>query len=301
MLSNLNPMTQQFLNNLNTINTQMQTAQAQVSTGVKINQDSDAPDEISTLLQTRANLSSTQQTLTNLGRVTTEVNTGEQTLETAVQLFDQVQTLGTEGNSDLATAGQKADISQQLNSILQQFVGLAGTTVEGRYIFSGDSDQQVPYTYDATQTPPVSAYLGTASTRTIQDPDGATFPVALTAQQIFDSSDPSTNLYSSIENLSTALANNDSTGIQTAVSGLAGVASYLNDQLATYGTTQDRLTSATNLGNNMVTQLQTQISGLQDADMSQAILEMTQAQTQQQAALESESKLPQTNLFSYLG
>jgi len=268
---------------------------------LKITQASDAPDQISSLLQARASLGSTQQTLSNLGRATTEVNAGEQALQTAVQLFDQVQTLGTEGDSSLQTATTKATLAQQLDSILQQMVGLTGTTVEGRYIFSGDSDQQVPYTYDATQSPPVSAYLGQPSTRVIQDPNGATFSVALTAQQIFDSADPTTNVFSAIEGLSTALKNNDSAAIQTSVSGLAGVASYLNAQLATYGTTQDRITSATDLGNNLQTQLQTQISGIQDADMTQSILDMTQAQTPQQAALDSESKLPQQTLFSYLG
>jgi len=301
MLSNLSPAMQQFLNNLNQIGDRMQKAQAQVSTGLKITQASDAPDQISSLLQARASLGSTQQTLSNLGRATTEVNAGEQALQTAVQLFDQVQTLGTEGDSSLQTATTKATLAQQLDSILQQMVGLTGTTVEGRYIFSGDSDQQVPYTYDATQSPPVSAYLGQPSTRVIQDPNGATFSVALTAQQIFDSADPTTNVFSAIEGLSTALKNNDSAAIQTSVSGLAGVASYLNAQLATYGTTQDRITSATDLGNNLQTQLQTQISGIQDADMTQSILDMTQAQTQQQAALDSESKLPQQTLFSYLG
>ena len=301
MLSNLTPAMQQFLDNLNQIGDRMQKAQAQVSTGLKITQVSDAPDQISLLLQTRASLASTQQTLSNLGLVKTEVDSGEQTLQTAVQLFDQVQTLGAEGNTDTQTAANKASIAQQLDSVLQQMVGLTATTAGGRYIFSGDSDQQVPYTYDATQTPPVSAYLGQPSTRAIQDPNGATFSVALTAQQIFDSADPTTNVFSAIEGLSTALKNNDSAAIQTSVDGLAKVAGYLNTQLATYGTTQDRIASATDLGNTLQTQLQTQISGIQDADLTQSILDMTQAQTQQQAALESEAKLPQQTLFSYLG
>jgi len=301
MLSSLDPSAQQFLTALNRISDRMNRAQLQVSSGRSINQVSDAPQSIAVLLGARATLNATTQTLANLGRVKTEVDAGEQALQGAVVLFDKVQTLGAQGDTDTQTASGRADIAQQLDSILQQFVGLAGTAVEGRYIFSGDADQQVPYTYTAGAANPVSAYLGTASTRQTQHPNGTTFSVALTAQQVFDSADPSTNVFSAIQSLSAALKANDSAAIQTAVDGLSKVGSYLNGELAFYGNTQNKIADATDFGNTLKVQLQTQISGLEDADTTQAILEFTQAQTQQQAALESRAKLPRSTLFDYLG
>src|SRR5262249_13601621 len=158
--------------------------------------------------QARANLSATQQINTDLGQTSTEVNTAEQTLQSAVQLFDQVQTLGTEGNTSTATAASNAQLAQQLGGVLQEMVGLADTQVSGRYILSGDLDQTQPYSVDSTQNPPVvSSYQGAASTRIAQHPGGSTFPVALTAQTIFDSSDSSSNVFSSISGLITALNN----------------------------------------------------------------------------------------------
>jgi len=301
MLSSLNPSDQQFLAELSQISDRMAHAQQQVATGLKIQQVSDAPDQISTLLQTRSDLNATTQVLSNLGRVKTEVDTGEQSLQSAVQLFDQVQTIGAQGNTSTQTAAGRAVLAQQLDSLLQEMVGLSGTTVEGRYIFSGDSDQQAPYSYDASLTPPVSVYQGSASTRLAQHPNGTTFAIALTAQQIFDSADPSTNVFSAIENLSTALKSNDDTAIQAAVSGLSGVGVYLNNQLAFYGTTQDKIANATDFGNTLKTQLQTQISNLQDTDVSSSILEMNQAQIQQQAALQSRAQIPRKSLFDFLG
>lgn len=300
MLSSLNPAAQQFLTNLTQISNRMTQAQLQLSSGLKITQVSDAPDSIALLLQADKDLSATNQTLTNLGQTKTEVDAGEQALETAVGIFDNVQTLGAEGNTSTLTAAGRTTISQQLNSLLQEMVGLAGTNVGGRYIFAGDSDQQIPYIYTAGNANPVSAYLGSASTRVAQYPNGTTFPVALTAQQIFDSADPTTNVFSSIENLSTALQNNNSAAIATAFDGLANVSSYLNSQLAFYGNTQDKVADATNFGNTLQVQLQTQISNLQDANAAQSILNMTQDQTQEQAALESEASLPHKTLFDYL-
>jgi flagellar hook-associated protein 3 FlgL len=301
MISSLDPNSQSFLDALDRIQQRLDNAQRQISTGQRISTVSDDPDQVSTLLQARAALGQQQQILTNLGRVKNETDTAEQSLETAVQLFDSVQTLGAQGASNTQTAAQRSDIAQQLGSVLQQMVGLAGSKVEGRYIFSGNADQQAPYTIDLTQANPVSAYQGGSATRVVEHPNGTTFAVSRTAQQIFDASDPAQNAFTTINNLRTALLANDDTAISAAVDALPKVGTYLNSQLAFYGNTQNNVADATDFGQKLTLQFQTQISGLQDADLSQAAVELTQAQVQQQAALQARANLPRTSLFNFLG
>ena len=300
MISSLNSSNQQFIDNFNRVNDQLNRDQLEISSGVKMQQVSDFPDQVSDLLQARASLAASQQISTNLVSVKSEVDTGEQTLETAVQLFDQVQTLAAQGATGTQTAATRATLAQQLQSIEQQFVGLADTQVEGRYIFSGDSDQTSPYSYDVTQANPVSTYQGTAATRVAPGPGGSTFPVSLTAQQIFDSADPATNVFTTLNSLITALQNKTTTA-QTLQGGLSAVAQYLNNQLAFYGTTQDKVASATNDAATQQTGIQAQIGGLEDADTTSAILGMTQLQTQEQAALQSRANIPRSTLFDFLG
>lgn len=300
MISILSPSYQQFVDGMNQISTALSNAQLEVSTGLQMRNVSDIPDQVSELLQARSDLSSSQQISNNLVNVTSEVNTGEQALESAVTLFDQVQTIAAEGATGTQTASSRATLAQNLQSIEQQMVGLANTNIGGRYIFAGDTDQTQPYTYDSTQPDPVSTYNGAASTRVVQGADGTTFPVALTAQQIFDSSDPTTNVFSSMDGLITSLNNNDQAGTQTIEGGLSTVASYLNQQLAFYGTTQDTVAAATSYAQNQQTELQTQISNLQDADVTSAISQMTQESTLEQAALGSEAEIPRQTLFNFL-
>lgn len=300
MISTLNPASQAFLAGIDQIEQNLQTAQAQLTTGLKINNVSDDPAAIPDLWQTQSNLSQVQQINSNLGLVGTEVNTAESVLENAVTLVEQAETLGTEGANDTDDASTRSDLSGELGSVLQQLVAAANTQVGGRYVFAGDSDQTAPYTYDPTQTYPVSGYQGSASTRTIQAPDGSTFSVALTAQQIFDSPDATQNVFESISSLQQALANNDSAGINSALGDVQTADTYLNQQLAFYGTVQDRISSATNYCGNYITQLQTQLSGIQDANETESITNLTQAQTQLQAALESEAQIPTKSLFDYL-
>ncbi len=301
MISSLNASNQTFLNDLRGIQSRLSRAQQEVSSGLKVITPSDAPDQISGLLQVRAHLASTQQIATNLGRVKTDVDSSEQGLESAVSLVEKVRTLAAQGQTGTQTATGRKAIGDQIGSILEQIVGISRTTVEGRYVFSGDSDQTAPYSIDLAQTNPVSAYGGTAATRQVQHPNGSTFAVAKTAQEIFDSPDATQNVFSSISALRTALLNNDQPGIDAAIENVTGANTYLNQQLAFYGTAQNKVSDASDYGATLQTQLQAHLSSIQNADPTEAILMMTQATTQQQAALESRAKLPRTSLFDFLG
>lgn len=300
MISALSPSAQKFLTGLDTIQQRLQTAQNELTTGLQINNVSDNPSEIADIWQLNSQLDQTNQIQTNLGQVATEVNTAQSSLQSAVTAVEQAETYGAQGATDTASATTRQDLANSLSAILQELVSTANTTVQGRYIFSGDSDQTAPYSYDPTQPNPVSAYQGAASTREILGPDGTSFAVALTAQQIFDSSNAQTNVFASITGLIQGLQSNNDAAISSALSSLQSSNSYLNQQLAFYGTVQDRVQGAQNFGQNYVTQLKTQLSGIQDANEAADITNLTQAQTEFQAALSSEAQLPRTTLFDFL-
>lgn len=300
MISSLDPSALNFLNGIAQIQQRAQTAETQMTTGLKINAVSDDPGAIANLYETRSELAQAQQIDTNLGQVTAEVNTGESTLSSAVTLIERVQTLASQGDTGTATAATRQEIAGELGGIMQQLVSAANTSVGGRYIFAGDSDHTQPYSIDLTQTNPVSAYQGSVSTRQIQGADGTTFAVAETAQTIFDDPTGQQNIFTSINNLRLAMSNNDQAGIDAAMPNVQSIDSYLNQQLAFYGNVQDRVTSETNFGANYETQLQTQLSGIQDANLAQSITQMQQSQTQETAALQARAQLPKTSLFDYL-
>ena len=94
MISQLDSASQSFLLGMEQIQQRGETAQRQLTTGLKINSVSDAPDQISSLWQTRSELDQTQQIDTNLALVKSEVDTSESALQSAVSLMDRAQTLG---------------------------------------------------------------------------------------------------------------------------------------------------------------------------------------------------------------
>jgi flagellar hook-associated protein 3 FlgL len=306
MFPNISGTTQQYLADLDRTETQLQQTTTNISSGIDVQKPSDDPAAIAEILQTQTTLSQNQRIQNNLTGVTTEVNTADTALQTAVQQMESAISLATAGATSTATADSRATLAQQVANIQQSLVGIAQTTVNGRYIFSGDQDNSPPYELDGSQPEGVQQLVTSSSTRVIQSVDGTSFAVALTAQQIFDARNadgtPATgNVFAAIQNLETALTNNDTAGITAAASSLQSASTYLNDQLAFYGDVENRVTEATSLAQKFQTQEQTQLGNLQDTDIPTAATELTQLQTQQQASMSVEASVEQMkNLFSYL-
>jgi flagellar hook-associated protein 3 FlgL len=300
--------TQTYLNDLNYVQTQMSKAQEQVSSGLQLQNVSDDPAAVAQIYEYQADIASTQQTQTNLATATSEVSAADTALQSAVQAVETAISLGTEGASSTQTAQGNTNLAEQVGELQQTLVSLSQTQVNGSYIFSGDQDTQPAYQLDPTQPEGVQNLLpGDTSTRVILDPNGVPIATALTAQQIFDAQDgngnpAAGNVFNAINSLLTGLQNNDQAAITNSVSALQSASSYLNGQLEFYGETADRLQSASDLAQKFLTNEQSSLGQVQDANIPAAALALTQATTEQQAALSVEAKIQQEpTLFSFLG
>src|SRR5579862_1423585 len=97
MISSVNPAAEQFLADLSRVQSQIDQANRQISSGSKISQPSDAPDQLQGLMRLRADIARNAQVSTNLVEVKSEADTAEQSLETATQLMDRVTSLASQG------------------------------------------------------------------------------------------------------------------------------------------------------------------------------------------------------------
>jgi flagellar hook-associated protein 3 FlgL len=300
MITGLDSSSERFLNSLGLTQRRLDKAQLELASGKRLTVVSDDPDQIGSLLQARADLGSAEQSQTDLSRVKTEVDTAESMMQNAVKLVEQARVLSTAGATGTTDRQTRTNLAQQLGDIMQQLVAITNTTVEGRNIFSGDSDQSAAYSIDLTQPVPTGTYLGTPATREIRHPNGTQFAVSKTAQEIFDSSGPGENVFAAINAMRIALQNNDQTGINAALPGIASAGEYLNQQHAFYGGAQVRVNGAIEYGSANLIRLKTKIKGIEDTDMTAAVLELNQATFQQNVALSSRGKLPRTSLFDFL-
>jgi len=306
MISNLDPASQLFLANVNRIEQRLAEANREISSGLKISQPSDAPDQISPLLQLRAEQQHNQQIESNLTVAQTGAQTADQTLASAIQLMDRAVTLGTQGASSTMDASGYQSLAQEVQSIQQQMVSYSQTTVQGRYIFGGDQDGTPTYAYDAAAPDGVDQLQTVTATRQIEDPAGGSFTAGETATDIFDQRNAdgtpaAGNVFAALSNLQAALLSQDPQSVADAVDSVKSAADHLNSAEAFYGNVETRIQNAQTFATQYDTQLQTQLSQEEDADVAAEATELTQAQTQLQAAFETQARMPRESLFNYLG
>ncbi|HWB87422.1 MAG TPA: flagellin [Bryobacteraceae bacterium] len=306
MISNLTPSSQIFLADIDRIQQTIAEASREVSSGKQVSVASDAPDQVDSILQLRADLQRNSQIKTNLGLAKTEADAGEQALSAGTLLMDRAVTLAAQGANFTQDAAGRQSLAGEVQSLLSQMVSYSRTTVEGRFIFSGDQDQTPAYDLDSTSPTGVVQLNTSSATRQIEDPAGGTFPIAQTAQQIFDSRNPDgtpapDNVFAALNGLAVALQSNDTDAINAASAAVHNASDHLNTSLAFYGTVQQRIQDASSFADNYDVQLQTELSQKEDADVTSAALALTQSNTQLQAAMQMRAKLPNSSLFDFLG
>jgi len=305
MIPAVSPNDQLFLADISNVQSQINTAEQQVSSGLKISKPSDSPDQMEELMQIRADLDRNSQVTNNLAVVQSETDPAEQALETATQLMDQAITLAAQGANGTETATSRQAMAQQATSLLQQMVGLSQTQVLGRYVFSGDQPSLASYQVDLAAPNGVDRLITPTATQQIVDASGVSFTPAETAQTIFDHRNPDDslapdNVFAALNSLIVSLQNNDQAGITTATNSLHTASDYLNSQLSFYGSVQDRIQYAQTYSSNYQVQLQTNLSNVQDADITQAAVQLSQSTTDLNAAMAAEAKIPRSTLFNFL-
>jgi flagellar hook-associated protein 3 FlgL len=305
MIPTVSPSAQLFLADISNVQSQINTAERQVSSGLKISQPSDSPEQMEMLMQIRADLDRNTQVTNNLSVVKSETDPAEKALETATQLMDRATSLAAAGANSTETATSRAAMAQEVTSLLQQMVGLSQTQVLGRYVFSGDQASLASYQIDLAAPNGVDRLITPTATRQIVDASGVSFTVAHTAQDIFDHRNPDDslapdNVFAALNSLIVSLQNNDQAGITNATNTLHTASDYLNSQLSFYGSVQNRIQDAQTYSSNYQVQLQTNLSNVQDADITQAALQLSQSTTQMDAAMSAEAKIPRSSLFDFL-
>lgn len=315
MIRGIDNLGERFLTDLERLQQRIDRLQRQASSGLRVSTASDSPDQVSEILAVRARLELTTQTRLNLARVRAEVDTAEKALQSAVRVIERALQLGVQGANATQTAATRRMLGTEVRALLEQMVALSATQAEGRYLFSGDRDQTVPYALDLNAPNGVSEYQGAASTREVMHPAGTRFRVARSGAEIFD--DPQASAFGALNALRLALENGpeaapgepgyqeqfaaQTAAIEQALAALRRAHAHLNVQLGFYGAVQNKVEQAADFATRIEVRDQNLLSVLRDADLVEVALALSQATTHKQAALAARANLRRGSLFDYLG
>src|SRR5579884_3729611 len=132
MISTLSGLKQQYLASLDRIQTRMQTAESQLTSGLRVQKASDDPSAVNEILQLKYGINQNQQIQSNLNGVSTELNTADSSLQTAISAVDSAISLASQGANSTRTAADRANLAQQVSGIQQTLVSISQTSVNGR-------------------------------------------------------------------------------------------------------------------------------------------------------------------------
>ena len=239
-------------------------------------------------VQYSRNITSATATLSMSDSAMSSMNTALTSLkEVALEM-----STGTINGSDMAAAVSQV---QQLKS---QIISLGNTQVNGNYIFGGFKSSTPPF--DAT----TGAYSGTDNNVTIQIDQNSSVAVGTSGAQLISGGTPpgssGTDMMSIFDNLTTALTNGDTAGVQAQLSNIDSAITQVSTADSVVGASLNRLTAASSIATSMQLANTTALSSIQDADYISVVSDLSKQQTAYQTALAAAAKVSQTSLLDYL-
>ena len=298
----------------------------QSSTGLLVTKPSDDPAASSAILKVLSQQSANTQYATNINDGLGWLSTADSTMTSSENLVRQAKDLTIQAaNSGTSSAASREAIAAQLEGVRDDLLNAANTKYNGRSIFAGTSDAATAF--DATSTPPY-AYSGT---RTTTAADGTTTTSSLGDVQRRIGSGPAdtvtvsadgaaafgsgaSSVFQQIQDVIDALrspgydadtpdAVTGATPKDTITAGidLLGTAlTNLSTQHAVVGANYARMTSAKTQNATTATALESQRSGLQDADTTKTLLDLKTQELAYQTALQVTAQVLQPTLMSFL-
>jgi len=277
--------------------TTLNQALEQISTGKSVNVPSDNPAAASEMVQNTIETANVDQYTQNVTAVLSKVQASDSALSSVVSSLTQAISLGTEGDNSTNSAANQQAIASQVQGILSSVVSLANTSYQGAYLFGGTANSQPPYTADSS-SPTGYTYNGNSGQNSVAIGDSTNVQVNLPGSQIFSNS--TTNVLGSLSALVTALQSGNSSAISTATTGVTTALNYVGQQRVFYANAESQLNSQETYLQQETVNLSSQQTSLIGVDMAQAATTLSQAETDNSAALAAAAKVLPTTLLNYL-
>jgi flagellar hook-associated protein 3 FlgL len=274
----------------------LNTALQQVSTGLSVNEPSDNPSAAAEMVQNSIESSDLDRYTQNVTSALSTAQTAGSVLSAVVTSLTAAVSAGTAGANSTNSSANLQSLASEVQGILTSVVNSANTSVSGSYLFSG-TGTTTPYTADAT-SPTGYTYNGNDDTNSVAIGDQASVQINVPGDQIFSST--TNNVIGSLSALVTALKGGISTNIQTATTAVDSALNFVSQQQVFYGNAETQLNSQeTFLQQDKVT-LSSQASNLVGVNESVAATNLSEAETDNSAALAAVAKVLPNTLLNYL-
>ena len=299
-----------LVNQLARLGQRQQQLQSEVASGQRVQFPEDDPPAVRRVLDLQAEASGVTQYQDNIARLKEQSTVAYDAMNALKNVSDRAGEIATQADGTKSQQDLSA-YATEVTQLIQQAVQLMNGKYEGDYLFGGTLSNQPPFVLATDSSGNVTSvtYQGNTSVSQVEIAEGTTLaalPVGANstgngpAGLITDSrtgADFFNHLIALQNNLlagnTTAIQSTDLTALQADEQNIVG-------QIATTGALQSRMDAAQSIAEGRSASLDKLISGQADADMATVMVQLNQAQTAYQAALQSGARLLNLSLLDYL-
>lgn len=273
--------------NLAHISEEMNQANRVVSSGKRINELSDDPVGLTQALKIESTLSNVDQLGRNISMGKSWLSAAEGALGHTQDLLSDVRALCVQMGSSTAGTDQRQSASLEVQNIFDEIVSLANTQIGGRYIFAGSKTDAAAFASDGT-------YNGDDNPFSIKNGQNSTIEVGSDGGDLFS------QIFNTLTTLKNDLQNNDGAGILAALDGLQTNFDDTGNKISDIGSKVVRMEIKENIFNDLKITNTDRLSQIEDADITEAIIELQQKELAYKAALASSSTVMKLSLVDYI-
>lgn len=267
--------------------------QEQAASGKRIRRPEDDPAGVRRAISLRAGLAANQRYLDNISDGNDWMSATDAALGHVSDLMIQVITIAEQAASDTVTAEERQVMATQVDQLLQEVLATGNTKVTDRYIFAGFKTTTQPFTL-VPGTPDQVVYNGDGGQIQREIEPGESVTINITGDTAFPA------IFQQVIGLRDDLLANDRAAIQARIPQLQAAHQGVLDAQATTGARQSRLEDASHRLDGVKLSLSDMLSKVEDADMAETIVRLTEQQTVYQAVLRASANAIPPSLWDFL-
>ena len=266
-------------------------ARREATSGIRVSRPSDDPVAVAGVMQSSSGLRALEQYQRNLMSAQSRLDVEDSTLSHLTDVMQRAKELAVSQAAGVANGSTRAAAGAEVSELVDFVKGLANTQLAGSYIFGGTYADAPPYVAGALDPtrPPQGAFKVEVGANRLLETNHS-------AQEIF----VDTDAVDSLQALAAALNANDAAGIKAAMTRIDSAYDEVQTVTGNLGARMNQLDVTVSNLQSLEVNLKTFRSGLEDADLTEAVTRMVNRQNSLEAAMLANSKILDLTLSDYL-
>jgi flagellar hook-associated protein 3 FlgL len=260
-------------------------ATQQLASGRSVNQLSDNPAAVASLVGNHNQAGQDDQFLQNLTALQSRSQVADSTLSNVVTVLTRAISIGTEGANGTINASDRQAIAGEVEGLLAQMTSLANTSYQGTYLFAGTNVTTQPFTLNTTTN--AVTYNGNTGVNSVQLSSGNSINTNVPGGQLFQNA--SGSVFAALGSLYSSLVSGNN--IPAAVTQLNSALTTVSTQRVFYGDVLNQINLSESFLNQEKLNLSTEENSLVGVDPAKAASNLVQAQVANQSALSATGRV----------